>query len=329
MNPRGALLAHLQEENGGSIPFWRFMQEALYHPEFGYYTSQIRGIGRRGDFSTLPVLDDILGKAIARWISPDTRHVIEVGAGQGQLARAVRRSLGLFRRWRTVYHIVEISPVLRARQQALLGESVRWHNGIGSALEAANGVADVFSNELVDAFPCRVFEKSDPGWRELGLRLEGGTAVEILRDAVLPASSAFGSEYPTGSRVEVHESYRDWVKSWRPLWRRGRMLTIDYGSTMPGLYRRRPQGSLRAYSHHQHLTGREVYSSFGHRDITADVNFSDLIEWGNELRMDSPRLSPLDAFLAHQLGGNKVPKDFRAALQEFQVLEQTTARLDF
>jgi hypothetical protein len=31
-----------------------------------------------------------------------------------------------------------------------------------------------------------------------------------------------------------------------------------------------------AYAHHQRLEGREVYAGFGLRDITADVNFSDL-----------------------------------------------------
>ena len=47
-------------------------------------------------------------------------------------------------------------------------------------------------------------------------------------------------------------------------------------TTAPALYRRRPSGTLRAYAHHQRLEGREVYAGFGLRDLTADVNFSDL-----------------------------------------------------
>ena len=54
------------------------------------------------------------------------------------------------------------------------------------------------------------------------------------------------------------------------------MLTIDYGDTCPALYSRRPRGTLRAYAHHQRLEGREIYGGFGFRDLTADVNFSDL-----------------------------------------------------
>jgi len=304
------------------------MGEALYHPDFGYYTTQIRGIGRRGDFSTWPVKDDILGRAIARWLSDRTRHVIEVGAGQGQLAKAVLRASGFLRRWRTVYHIVEISPVLRECQQALLGTSVQWHEEIGSALRAAGGEADIFSNELVDAFPCRVFEKSDVGWQELCLRIENGKAHEVLRDSSLPRSSAFASGAPLGSRVEVHESYHEWLASWRPQWRRGRMLTIDYGPSQHEQARQHFRGTLRAYSHHQRLTGSDVYASFGHRDITADVNFSDLVQWGNDLGITTTRLAGLDAFLGDQLGENKIPRDYFAALKEFRVLEQAAESWD-
>ena len=58
------------------------------------------------------------------------------------------------------------------------------------------------------------------------------------------------------------------------------MLTIDYGDTEERLYTRRPEGSLRAYWKHQRYTGRDLYTRFGKQDLTADVNFSDLITCG-------------------------------------------------
>ena len=61
------------------------------------------------------------------------------------------------------------------------------------------------------------------------------------------------------------------------------MLTIDYGDTGEKLYERRPGGSLRAYWKHNRYTGRDLYASFGKQDLTADVNFSDLIAWGEAL----------------------------------------------
>ena len=51
-------LYEVQKEGDGAIPFERFMQEALYHPDLGYYSANIRGIGKKGDFSTSATLDD-------------------------------------------------------------------------------------------------------------------------------------------------------------------------------------------------------------------------------------------------------------------------------
>ena len=66
-------LAALFEQNGGAIPFERFMAEALYHPDFGYYTRHIRTVGgSRGDFATSATLSELLGEAIAAWIEQET-----------------------------------------------------------------------------------------------------------------------------------------------------------------------------------------------------------------------------------------------------------------
>ena len=41
---------------GGAVPFRRFMEAALYDPNFGYYARQIRSVGAQGDFSTSATL---------------------------------------------------------------------------------------------------------------------------------------------------------------------------------------------------------------------------------------------------------------------------------
>ncbi|WP_038162968.1 SAM-dependent methyltransferase [Verrucomicrobium sp. BvORR106] len=55
------------------------------------------------------------------------------------------------------------------------------------------------------------------------------------------------------------------------------------GICSPGLYHRRAQGTLRAYLLHQRLSGADLYQNMGRQDITADVNFSDLLHWGEAL----------------------------------------------
>jgi SAM-dependent MidA family methyltransferase len=273
-------LLDLQKDLGGCIPFERWMHEALYHKDFGYYTANVRKFGRRGDFTTWPALNQGLGRAIARWAlenrTPGRWNIIEIGSGSGELAELVMNSIGWWNRPR--YHTVEVSPRLMEAQRNLLGSRAIWHSSVSEALAATEGTALIVSNELVDAFPCRVFKKEPIGWRELALRLDAGRIVEEWLVRPLPESSALSHPWPDGQRVEVQESYRIWLREWLPAWRVGSMLTIDYGDTCPALYFRRPQGTLRAYAHHQRLEGLDVYAGFGTRDLTADVNFSDLLK---------------------------------------------------
>jgi SAM-dependent MidA family methyltransferase len=141
----------------------------------------------------------------------------------------------------------------------------------------------LFSNELVDAFPVRRFQRAHDGWREFALNFEGhGQAREILLPpAPLPPSASFRQDHPIGQWLEVHDSYRQWLAAWLPAWHAGRLLTIDYGSTADQLYHRRPHGTLRAYLLQQRLEGPAVYANPGRQDLTADVNFTDLIEWSH------------------------------------------------
>jgi len=321
----GPFLEALQEELGGSIPFEDFMRAALYHPEFGYYTTSVRGLGKRGDFSTWSAFDGNLSRAIASWLAKSPhRHTIEVGAGDGTLSLGILKASGWLARARRIHHIVEISPRLRDLQRKTLrGWHVAWHERLEDALAAAGGKADIFSNELADAFPCRVFVRSGGGWRELAIHVSGGSAREVLIDRPLPDSTAFLPEAPEGTRVEVHESYHTWLADWAPLWKGGRRLTIDYGGTMPELYSRRPQGSLRAYAFHQRLVGADVFSAFGKRDITADVNFSDLRKWGHALGWEGGEPVSLGRFLSAHTPGCRLSPALQEAAEAFQTLIQS------
>lgn len=325
MSAAGVFLQDLQSVLGGTIPFERFMQEALYNPSFGYYSARIATVGRRGDFSTMATLDRSLANGIAGWIrSQRCRDIIEIGAGSGQLALDILNALGWWRRQRLRYHIVEISAPLREAQKKLLhGFRVTWHDSVAAALEAADGHAHLFSNELVDAFPCRVFERTTGAWQELHIRIEGGRILETLQPAPLPDSTVFAHSFAPRQRVEVHESFHRWLQNWSPLWISGTMLTIDYGDTMPALYHRRPKGSVRGYAAHQLLTGADIYQAPGRCDLTADVNFSDLEKHGLALGWASPSHSTLDTFLGLTPGS-----PFQEAARQFRTILQSPSARD-
>jgi SAM-dependent MidA family methyltransferase len=105
------------------------------------------------------------------------------------------------------------------------------------------------------------------------------------------------------------------------------MLTIDYGDQLTAQSRLPIRGTLRSYWKHQRFTGREIYARFGKQDITADVNFSDLIRWGEELSYKNSWVMKQSMFISSIGSGatssQKNLENFMTeASQHFLVLEQ-------
>ena len=271
-------------------------------------------------------------RAIAKWAATamretGCRNLIEIGPGEGKLSAAVLENLPWLRRRRTRLHLVEISSPLAEVQRKLLGNKPDWHDSPAKALAACDGEAVIFSNELVDAFPVRRFQKTPDGWLELAVHRDAaGLVREVLMPAApLPESSGFSDDHTVGQRVEVHDSYHRWLAGWLPLWKAGRLLTIDYGATADVLYQRRPAGTVRAYLLQQRLEGAEIYQNPGRQDLTADVNFTDLMNWSAPFGMTA-RLRTAGEFLLDEIDPeNPVDRDLtnqHGAGGAFLVLDQ-------
>jgi SAM-dependent MidA family methyltransferase len=302
---------------GETIPFRDWMQRALFDPQCGYYARQIRTVGRRGDFSTSATISNALGEAVAAWLRKehqaqrDVRTIIEIGGGGGDLMHAVRRSLGWWGRWHYRFIMVEASPVLReAQQQKLSGSGVQWFEALSPALDTCQGKAFIHHNELLDAFPVTLVEWSaaEQAWQEIWLEAEGAEWNEQRRP--LPVDLREGALYSVlegwkppydKQRCELGADAQAWMQQWAPHWKAGAMLTLDYGAEFPQLYHRMPAGTLRAYQMHQSFTGPEIYGQMGRRDITADVNFTDLQRWGEALGWGNEKLLTQREFLQAQL----------------------------
>lgn len=260
------------------------MELALYHEEHGYYSAHLRHIGYRGDFSTSATLSTLLARRlVAHWREACLAFgrrlpFIEIGGGNGDLALGIARELGFWGRLRARYYMVDRSPALRRLQSMVGGNFVRVYATPADALRHAGGYAFIFSNELPDAFPARVFTYRAGKWLELGLSVGPDGVVEAARPCPkLPESSVFARWAIEGQVVEVHESYHHWFSAWQPFWKGGVAVTIDYGEPVDTLYFRRPAGTLRGYKAHTLLTRHELPPLAGFCDITADVNFTDLL----------------------------------------------------
>jgi SAM-dependent MidA family methyltransferase len=275
-----------------------WMARALYEPGKGYYSSHIQQVGTRGDFSTSVTLGKELATALAAWIRRRSSElgwrgripVIEVGPGTGELLLAIHRALPFWVRLRLEYHLVEVSSPLKENQKRLLrGCRVFWHDDMNSALRQTGGRALIYSNELVDAFPCRSFVRRSGRWKEMGVRVRT-PVVEVELDAAdvdegRLETSAFNlwSTVREGQRIEVHAGYHKWLRNWAADWLEGFQLTIDYGYVAEPRPRLALSGTIRAYYQHMRLEGDEIYRRMGRQDLTADVNFTDLENWGRRL----------------------------------------------
>jgi SAM-dependent MidA family methyltransferase len=130
-----------------AFPSFRdFVDDALFHPRWGYYATGRVRFGEGGHYDTFPTaLSPLFGRMVAgaarrAWVTagrPRRFEVCELGAGNGQLCLDTVATVGTRageRAWREFarafhYRVVERSPALVARQRATLGPlaaAVTW-----------------------------------------------------------------------------------------------------------------------------------------------------------------------------------------------------------
>ena len=138
----------------GPVRFDWFMEQALYHPEFGYYSSGRCAIGRRGDYFTNVSVGPLFGRMLAAQFAemwevmgrPHDFTIVEQGAHHGDFASDV---LGAMRDFPATlrYEIIEPFPILEARQKEALAdfrEKVTWRKSLVVLVPKPSG----FSNLL-------------------------------------------------------------------------------------------------------------------------------------------------------------------------------------
>jgi SAM-dependent MidA family methyltransferase len=117
----------------GPIPFSRYMELCLYHPELGYYSRHAEQFGKAGDFYTSSDVHAVFGRLLARQFeeiwralgSPERIEILELGPGRGLFAQDVLDwSEKKFPAFFHVLHysLAENSPALRQRLQSTLSK---------------------------------------------------------------------------------------------------------------------------------------------------------------------------------------------------------------
>jgi SAM-dependent MidA family methyltransferase len=330
------------DAGGGRITFERFMELALYHPQFGYYTSSREKIGKRGDYFTSVSVGPLFGKLLAKQFlsfrkelgNPPEFEIVEFGGHRGQLRADVLAAAPDLS-----YRIVEAGDPLP--------DSI---------------VGCIFSNEFLDALPVHVVQVKNGVWQEVYVRTaspspepspprgegpattgvhsgsplssggedqgEGASFEEVLGTLSTPRLADFLSDLPVqhmeGYRTEVNLRALDWLSDVAKRLKCGWIVTIDYGYERPEYFApHHRDGTLLCY--HQHTRSAEPYANIGEQDITSHIEFTSFIEHGKKLGLE-PVLFTDQAHYLLQLGETEIaeivertagqPSKERAAIQQ-------------
>jgi len=221
-----------------------------------YYASR-DPLGRGGDFITAPEISQMFGELIGLaladvWLragQPAEAAYVELGPGRGTLAVDALRAMGAAGLTPSA-HLVETSPVLRARQAERLPDAL-WHDGIGTL--PSDRPLLIVANEFFDALPIRQMIGSRERRVAIGddgsFQPDPATSAEITEDS--PASRAVAQDL--ASRLARQG---------------GVLIVIDYGYAGPA------QGdTLQAVARHQPVA---PFAAPGEADLTAHVDFTAL-----------------------------------------------------
>jgi SAM-dependent MidA family methyltransferase len=257
-------LIRAEIEKRGPVSFAWFMEQALYHPEHGYYSSGRCAIGRKGDYFTNVSIGPLFGQLMTAQFAQiweqlgkiDNFVIVEQGAHDGQFARDVLQSAQshapeFFEA--LDYRIIEPFPILRERQSQILEpfrNKIEWRN----SLEPFTGVH--FSNELLDAMPVRLITR---GMEKL-VGLQGDRFAFIERPL---------------SNTAFNQVALDWIDNLAGNLKRGYAIVIDYGHSGDEF-----QKDIQVRAQHRHLDS--PFEQIGHADITMHVDWTNIARRAEE-----------------------------------------------
>ncbi len=296
-----AIVTEISKANGW-ISFEHYMEQALYAPGLGYYSSGSSKFGSQGDFVTAPEISSLFGRALAQQViqvleQVNDANVLEFGAGSGKLALDLLIELEQSKRLPKKYYILEVSADLRQRQQDLfesqashLTPLIEWIEQLPTQF---NGV--ILANEVLDAMPVHLLTWCNDKLFERGVTWENNqfkwlerpldnSELLTIANKLSPQINQ-GSDHISHYTSEISLSTRRFTQSLADILQHGLILLIDYGFGRNEYYHpQRSQGTLMC--HYRHYAHDDPFYLPGLQDITSHVDFSAI--------SDSTKDSPLN-----------------------------------
>ncbi|MFB9238484.1 SAM-dependent methyltransferase [Plantactinospora siamensis] len=233
------------------------MENALYGPD-GFFVTDPGPAGHFRTSAQLPAFATALAALLSRLDAelghPAPLEVVDVGAGRGELLRALAAELRTPDR-------VRLMAVERAPRPADLPAAVEWRDEIPAGITGL-----LLGTEWLDNVPLELAVPDGGGWRYL--LVDPASGAESVGDPVGDADRSWLARWwpaeRATARVEIGRTRDDaWAAAVRRVGR-GLALAVDYGHLRSD---RPPAGTLTGYRH-----GRQVVPvPDGSCDLTAHV----------------------------------------------------------
>ena len=279
MNIKEIIISEIAKK--GKIDVSQFMQYCLYSDD-GYYIKN-NPIGEKNDFITSPEISQMFGEILAIFLInywneniKKKFNLIELGPGTGTLIVDILRTANVNKKFLNAINLtlIEKNETLIIKQKNNLGNEnfyrVKWIQDLD--IKKKNIPAIIYSNEFFDCFPIRQFYKKNK-WHEKYIKYNETQKIfhfiseEVDNIEVLNRLEKFndvGVAEISDSRKKYFESVCKYIKK-----NSGICITIDYGYKDPT-----KNLSLQTIYNHKKT---HLFENLGNQDITAHVNFDELM----------------------------------------------------
>ena len=273
-------------KNKGCINVSEFIQICQFEND-GYYLKN-NPIGRTNDFITSPEISQMFGEVLAIFIInywenkiKTNFNLVELGPGKGTLLNDILRTSSINQKFLNSMDLTLIEKnksLIDIQKKNINHKNITWFEEF--AISNKNIPSIIYSNEFFDCFPVQQFHKKEK-WYEKYVNYNEveqnfTLASQQVEDKKILKSLEKFEQVKVAeiarSRDEYFELICAFIKKYK-----GVFLTIDYGYKNPPNY-----FSLQTIYQHKKT---HLFENIGNQDITAHVNFDELIFIANKYNL--------------------------------------------
>jgi SAM-dependent MidA family methyltransferase len=284
MNIKKKLIDKIKKN--GSLNVSEFIQICQFEKD-GYYLKN-NPIGRANDFITSPEISQMFGEVLAIFIInywenkiKNNFNLVELGPGKGTLLKDILRTSTVNQKFLNSMNLTLIEKnrcLIDIQKKIMHSQNITWYKEFD--IYNKNIPSIIYSNEFFDCFPVQQFHKKEK-WYEKHVNYneveQNFTLIskQVEDKKILKSLEKFDQVKVAEiarSRDEYFKLICAFIKKYK-----GVFITIDYGY-------KNPPNHLSLQTIYKHKK-THLFENIGHQDITAYVNFDELISIANEYNL--------------------------------------------